>query len=190
MGAVFTPTRTLVTVRRFQDMVAAGVWRDDERIELIEGEIVDMAPIGGPHAWTVTRAADLLRTRLGDQAHLWVQLPIVLGDRAQPQPDLAVIRRKAEGYGGALPVAGDVLLAVEVSDTTIDYDRGIKLRLYAAHAVPEYWIVDLGAKCIEVYRRPGPSGYASRRDVRGGEEIAIEALPRATLRAGELFEAG
>jgi Uma2 family endonuclease len=188
MGAVFTPTRTVVTVRRFQDMVAAGVWRDDERIELIDGEIVDMAPIGGPHAWTVTRTADVLGARLGDRAHLWVQLPIVLGDRSQPQPDLAVIRRKPNGYAESLPAAGDVLLAVEVSDTTAEYDRGVKLRLYAAHGVPEYWLVDVGARCVEVYRQPGPAGYASRREARGNDEIAIEALPGVTLRAGELFE--
>jgi Uma2 family endonuclease len=186
-GAVFTPTRTVVTVRRFQDMAAAGVWRDDERIELIDGEIVDMAPIGGAHAWCVTRVAELLRARVGDRAHVWVQLPIVLGERSQPQPDLALIRDKAEGYDAALPSAEDVLLAIEVSDTTLGYHRGTKLRLYAAHGVPEYWVVDLQGERIEAYRGPGATGYASREGVSGDDPLTVAALPGVALRAGDCF---
>lgn len=186
MGAVFTPTRTVVTVGRFQDMVAAGVWRDDERIELIEGDIIDMAPIGGAHAWAVTRGGERLGERVGARAQLWIQLPIVLGDRSQPQPDLALIRKRPEGYGDALPSAGDVLLVIEVSDTTLDYDRGTKMRLYAAHRIPEYWVMDLAGKRIEVYRQPGPSGYTERFEAHDDDELAIEALPGAVLRAGEL----
>lgn len=187
MGAVFTPTRTVVTVKRFQDMVAAGVWRDDERIELIEGEIVDMAPIGGAHAWGVSRIADVLRERVGRDAYVWNQSPIVLGERSQPQPDLALLRPKAEGYGLALPTAEDVLLVVEVSDTTLDYDRGVKLRLYAVSAIPEYWIVDLQGERVEVYRHPGAAGYASREVVAGDEALTVEALPGVAMRARDCF---
>jgi hypothetical protein len=189
MGEAFTPTRTVVTVHRFQDMVAAGVWRDDERIELIEGDIVDMAPIGGAHAWAVTRASELLREIAADRAILWVQLPVVLGDRSQPQPDLALIRHRAGGYAEALPAAGDILLVVEVSDTTIDYDRGTKMRLYAGHGLPEYWILDLPQRRVEVFRGPGPSGYAQRTQARDEEKITVEALPGTALTAGAFFAA-
>ncbi len=162
-GAVFTPTRTVVTVRRFQDMVAAGVWRDDERIELIDGEIVDMAPIGGAQAWCVTRVAELLRARVGDRAHVWVQLPIVLGERSQPQPDLALIRNKAEGYDAALPSAEDVLLAIEVptlrSGTT---------------AAPSY-----------AFTPPTASQSTGSSTCRAGGSRRIAALGRPVTRAGK-----
>jgi Uma2 family endonuclease len=187
MGAVFTPTRTIVTVKRFQDMVAAGVWRDDERIELIDGEIVDMAPIGGAHAWGVSRIADLLRPRVGERAYVWNQSPVVLGERSQPQPDLALLRPKAGGYGLALPTAEDVLLLIEVSDTTLDYDRGVKLRLYASSGIHEYWIVDLQAERVEVYRRPEALGYASQEVVSGDDRLTVAALPGVAMRTGDCF---
>lgn len=189
MSAVFTPTRTVVTVRRFQDMVAAGVWRDDERIELIDGDIIDMAPMGGAHAWAVTRAGDVLREAVAGRALVWIQLPVVLGDRSQPQPDLALIRRPEAGGADQLPTAADVLLLVEVSDTTIDYDRGTKMRLYAAHAIPEYWIVDLGGKRVEVYRRPGSGGYAERTYALGEDTVTLETLPGVAIEASALLAA-
>jgi Uma2 family endonuclease len=187
MGEAFMPARTVVTVRRFQDMVAAGVWRDDERIELIEGEILDMAPIGGAHAWTVMRAAEVLRLAAGGRAILWVQLPIVLGERSQPQPDLALLRHRSEGYQDRLPAAADVLLVVEVSDTTIDYDRGTKMRLYAANGIPEYWLVNVTERRFEVYRDPGPAGYAARTEACGAQSLTIAAMPGAVLRADAFF---
>lgn len=187
MGAVCTPTRTVVTVKRFQDMVAAGVWRDDERIELIYGEIVDMAPIGGAHAWGVSRIADLLRERVGESAYVWIRSPVVLGERSQPQPDLALLRPEAGGYGLALPAAEDVVLMIEVSDTTLDDDRSVKLRLYAVNAIPECWIVDLRGERVEVYRNPGASGYASREVVTGDEALTIAALPGIAMRGRDCF---
>ena len=187
MGAAFTPTRTVVSVKRFQDMVAAGVWRDDERIELIDGEIIDMAPIGGAHAWGVTQAAELVRARASDRAHVWVQLPIVVSDRSQPQPDLALIRRRPGGYGKVLPASEDVLLVVEVSDTTLDYDRGVKMRLYGASGIPEYWIIDLQNERLEVYRDPGPSGYRSKAEFAGQDEVDLLSLPGMKLRVAEFF---
>jgi Uma2 family endonuclease len=190
MGAVFTPSRTVVSVKRFQDMIAAGVWRDDERIELIEGEIVDMAPIGGPHAWAVTRAAELLRARIAERAHVWIQLPIVISDHSQPQPDLALIRRKPGGYVQALPTGGDVLLVVEVSDTTLAYDRSVKMRLYAAGGIAQYWIVDVEHKRLEVYSEPAATGYLCKAELDGGHEVAVQAFPDVKFRVEELFDAG
>jgi Uma2 family endonuclease len=189
MGEAFTPARSVVTVRRFQYMVAAGVWRDDERIELIEGEILDMAPIGGAQAWTVTRAAEVVRLATGGGAILWVQMPIVLGERSQPQPDLALLRLRPEGYQDRLPAAADVLLVVEVSDTTVDYDRGTKMRLYAANGIPEYWVVDVTERRIEVCRQPGPTGYSSRTEACGAQSLTIATMPGAVLQASSFFAA-
>src|SRR5215216_5851391 len=119
MSAVFTPTRTKITVQRFQDMIASGVLRDDERIELIDGEMIDMAPIGALQAWIVHRLSELLRMDAAPKAEVWVQLPVALADLSQPQPDLALIRSKPEGYGRQLPREQDILLVIEVSDSTL-----------------------------------------------------------------------
>src|SRR5690349_23895834 len=131
MSAVFTPTRTKITVQRFQDMIASGVLRDDERIELIEGEMIDKAPIGALHAWMVHRLSELLRMDAAPSADVWMQLPVTLADSSQPQPDLALIRGQPDGHGRQLPREQDILLIIEVSDSTLAYDQGTKQWLYA-----------------------------------------------------------
>jgi len=187
MGDVFTPQRTQISVERFQKMVATGVITPHDRIELIDGEMIDMAPIGGPHAWAVTRLATQLIRILGDRNIVWVQSPVVLSDRSQPQPDLCVLRDRDEGYGKALPSAGDVLLLVEVADTTLSFDRGKKLDLYAKQRIPEYWIVNLMDKRLELYRKPGPAGYAVELALEAGQDAALVLLPDVVVRVSEVL---
>ena len=187
MSAVFTPTRTKITVQRFQDMIASGVLRDDERIELIEGEMIDKAPIGALHAWMVHRLSELLRMDVAPRADVWVQLPVALADSSQPQPDLALIRTKPEGYGRQLPREQDILLVIEVSDTTLAYDQGTKQRLYAKHNIPEYWIVDVQAKRVEVYLDPSSNGYIRKSQYAGSEVISPEECQQVKIELARLF---
>ncbi len=187
MGDVLTPQRTQITVERFQKMVATGVITPQDRIELVDGEMIDMAPIGGPHAWAVTKLATQLIRMLGDRNIVWVQSPVVLSDRSQPQPDLCVLRLRHEGYGEALPSAADVLLLVEVADTTLSFDRGKKLDLYARQGIPEYWIVNLTDRRLEVYREPGRAGYGVELAFTAAENIAPAPLPGVVVELSEIL---
>lgn len=187
MSAVVAGTRAKLSLERFQSMIEAGILRDDERIELIEGELLNMAPIGAPHACAVTQLSAFFMKALADSVHVWTQLPIVLPDWSQPQPGITLIRKKPGGYAQALPGPEDVLLLIEVSDSSLAYDRGTKLPLYGKHNISETWIVDLQARFIEVYRQPGPNGYERKLEFRGADPVAPGAFPNAKVTAAEVF---
>jgi Uma2 family endonuclease len=141
-------------------MGEAGVLAPDARVELIEGEIIDMAPIGSSHASVVKRLNQRLTLAVGGQAIVQVQDPVRLGDRSEPEPDLALLVARPDYYRAAHPTAADVLLVIEVSDTTQRYDRTVKAPLYARHGIPELWIVDLENGLVHFYRRPTGDSYA------------------------------
>lgn len=126
------------------------------RIELIEGDLFDMAPIGIPHVWAVGQLTRLLTLRLANQAFIFCQSPLSLPD-SEPEPDLMVA--KPADYRHRLPEPADVLLLVEVADSSIRYDRSRKLPLYARHGIPEVWLIDLNARVVEVYREPAGDSY-------------------------------
>ena len=149
-------------------MAEAGVLSPDDRTELIEGEIIDMAPIGSAHADVVTLLTKHLLRAVGDSAVVRTQLPVRLSTRSEPQPDVAMVRVKPAGYRSAHPSAGDVLLLIEVSDTTLRYDLGVKARLYATHGIAEYWVVDLVADRVWCHRRPSGTNYAEPLQVAAG----------------------
>ena len=139
-------------------MAEAGVFGEDERVELADGEIVEMTPIGWRHVRAVTILTELLARAL-DGYYVSVQNPVVVGGRDQTQPDLALVR--AEALEGSLPAAHDVALVVEVAETSLSYDREVKLPLYARSGLPEAWVVDLASGAIEVYSSPEPPAGAS-----------------------------
>lgn len=156
------------TVAEYYRMAEAGILGADERVELIEGEIIELAAIGSRHAACVGRLDRLLMRGVGDQALVRVQNPVRLSDLSEPEPDLAVVRPRPDDYAAAHPGPGDVLLLTEVADTTVGFDRGEKAPLYAVSGIPEYWLVDLTADAVEVYRDPTVHGYQDvRRHVRG-----------------------
>jgi Uma2 family endonuclease len=124
---------------------------------------------------------ELLYEQTRDIALVWQQNPVTLQPQSEPQPDLTLLEFRADRYAHALPVAADVLLIVEVSDTTLDYDRGKKLRLYARHGVPEYWIVDLQAKRLEVYREPHAKGYIRKLEFNAQDTVSPQAMPEAKI---------
>ena len=168
-------------------MAQAGVLMEDDRVELIEGEIVEMAPIGSRHAACVKRLIRLLSQQIGQHAVLGAQDPIQLGERSEPQPDMALLRPRDDFYSAGHPGPDDIFLLIEVADTSLDYDREVKASLYARYGVAEVWVVDLTAERIEVYRSPGSEGYRQSRIVSGDERLAPEALPQLALSARQIL---
>jgi Uma2 family endonuclease len=172
-----------LTVDEYYRMAEAGVLSPDDRTELIEGQILDMAPIGIDHAEVVRRLNKRLMRAAGDSAEVSVQLPVRLSLRSEAQPDLALLKPKPTGYRRAHPSAADVLLLIEVSDSTLGYALDVKARVYAKQAVPEYWVVDVVAKRVWRHRRPSGDKYAQRDEiakgtlelpVNGGEIVVAE----------------
>jgi Uma2 family endonuclease len=151
-------------------MAAVGILGPKDRVELIEGEVVDMAPIGSAHGGRVNRFNRLVARVVADGRVLAsVQSPLRLDRHNEPQPDLMLLRPRADDYTSSHPTAADVLLLVEVADSSLAYDRGPKLALYARHGVPEVWLIDLVNHAVEICREPGPGGYAQRRRLTDGE---------------------
>jgi Uma2 family endonuclease len=149
-------------------MAEAGVLSPDDRTELIEGEVVDMAPIGSVHAEVVTLLTQRLIGTVGGLAAVRTQSPVRLSVHSEPQPDVALVKAKAGGYRRAHPSPGDVLLLIEVSDTTLRYDLGEKAQLYATHGILEYWVVDLVANRVWRHRHPRGTQYAEQTEIVDG----------------------
>lgn len=178
--------RRRFTVHEYHQMAEAGILTEDDRVELIEGEIVDMAPIGSQHAASVARLT-VLFSRVQGRGIVWVQNPIRLGEHSEPQPDLTLLKPRADFYAKAHPGPEDVLLVVEVSDTSAEYDREVKLPLYAQAGIPEVWLVDLATEGVEVYRTPTPQGYREARQLRRDQRLAPQAFPTLDLAVDDLF---
>ena len=169
--------RRLFTVQDYHLMSQAGVFRDNERVELIEGEIIQMAAIGKRHAARVDRLAEFFGDRVRRRAIIRVQNPISLGDNSEPQPDIALVQRRADFYEESLPNSEDILLLVEVADSTVNYDRDVKIPNYARSGIQEVWLWDLEANCLEVYRFPTANGYTSMQKFERGEQVSPLAFP-------------
>ncbi|QIN79442.1 Uma2 family endonuclease [Rubrobacter marinus] len=177
-------TRRLFTADEFHKMAEAGILHEDDRIELIEGELIEMAAIGTRHFACVNTLTRLLVRTVGDAAIVSVQNPVALRSDSEPQPDLVVLEGK--DYRDALPGPEDVLLLIEVSDTTLRYDRETKLPLYARSGVREAWIVDLNNGAVERHTEPFESGYRHVRRAGKRGSLASEVLPEITLKVDDL----
>jgi Uma2 family endonuclease len=178
-------TRRRFTVHDYHRMGEAGILHEDDRVELIEGEIVEMAAIGTRHFTCVNHLTRLLVRGVSDDAIVSVQNPARLDEHSELQPDLTVLR--VRDYRESLPMPEDVLLLIEVSDTTLAYDRGVKLPLYARAGIREVWIVDLPNEAIERYADPSTDGYQRTERVRRGEVLAPLALPELVLPVGDVL---
>lgn len=181
------PVRKLFTVSEYHTMLTAGIFGEDERLELIEGEICEMSPVGSAHASRVKRLAETFLLRLAARATVSVQDPIWLSELSEPQPDIALLKRREDFYASAHPAAPDVLLVVEVADSSPDYDRRVKGPLYAAAGIAEYWILDLTNRALEVYREPSAGGYRDVRRLRRGERLSPAAFPDLDLAVDEIL---
>ena len=169
--------RRLFTVQEYHLMNEAGVFANNERVELIEGEIIQMAAIGTRHASCVNRLARWFSFIPEDLATFAIQNPIQLTGRTEPQPDVVLLQPRADYYATAHPIPSEVLLLVEVSDSTVDFDRDVKVPNYARSGIQEVWLWDLEVNCLEVYRFPTANGYTSIPKFERGEIVSPLAFP-------------
>ena len=181
------PRRHLLTVHDFHKMGAAGILGESDRVELIEGELIDMAPIGVSHAWMVSRLTNLLVPALKGRAIVSPQNPVRLSDISEPQPDLALLRPAKSAYRDVHPAPEDVLLLIEVADTSLTYDRKRKAPLYARHGLLEFWLIDVGRERIDVHRDPAPDGYRQIVQFENGGSISPRAFPDILISLPELW---
>ena len=178
--------RKRFTVAQFELLGRTGILRSDDRVELIEGEILVISPASPAHLAQVNRLTHRLIPLVGTLAQVSAQNPIVLS-RSEPQPDIVLLRPRPDFYTSGLPQAADVLLLVEVSDTTAEVDRQVKVPLYGRSGIVESWLVDLKAKTIEVYREPTPMGYHLTQICGTGDRLSLGALPGLSLTADEIL---
>ena len=183
-----TPTQGL-TVEDYYRMGEEGFFAPEARVELLDGEIIEMLPIGPFHAHAGRRLANHF-ARLGEGRWLVdMQSPVRLNNRSEPQPDFALLRPLDEEYATRHPVPEDVFLLVEVAESSLRYDQGRKLSAYAKAGIKEYWIVNLVKRWVEIYRDPSPSGgYATTIRQSGDDLIAPEAFPDATMRVADILK--
>lgn len=175
------------TTEDYHRMADAGIFRPEDRVELINGVIVEMSPIGKPHAGGVDRLNDLFTRRFRRRAIVRVQNPIVLGDYDEPQPDVTLLRPRSDYYVERHPGPGDVFLVVEVCDTSLQFDRDVKLERYALAGIADVWLIDLAHDVVEVFRQPRAERYRQSTTWRRGRRLAPLAFPRLWLRVADLL---
>ena len=190
MGIADSPAvlqRHRLTVDEYHRMGQAGVFAPDARVELIEGEVIDTAPIGTRHASAVRKLNALLSVAAQGRAIVAVQDPLRLSDASEPEPDLMLRRPRADFYAQAHPGPADVLLLIEVSDSTVAYDRGVKLDLYARHGITEVWIVDLDNNVVRFFRHGDGITYTDITASETPRATAVAALPGLTIDLANLL---
>jgi Uma2 family endonuclease len=175
------------SVKEYNQMPEAGILEENERVELIRGEIVEMSPIGTRHAAYVRRLNTLFSERLRGRAIVDIQNPVELDDTSEPQPDVALLQPRADFYILGHPQPRDILLIIEVADTTVRYDREVKIPLYAEDEIVEVWLVDINGQLLQVYREPTPDGYQNVRELRRGASLSILAFPDVTIAVNEIL---
>lgn len=181
------PRRHRISVEDYHRMAAIGILKKDSRVELIDGEIIDMPPIGTSHAGMVNRLTHLLVHALAGKAVIAVQNPVQLDGFSEPQPDIAILQPRLDFYSGAHPKPPDIIALVEVADASQRYDRDIKVPLYARHGVPEVWLVDIEMWRLEIFQRPGPDGYTEVRSFAQPGCLSLAALPEIRLDLSTIF---
>ena len=187
MAVEVAVARRRFTRKEYYRMAEVGILGEDDRVELIRGEIVEMSPPGRHHRALVINLTRLLSRRLPEHIGVSVQNPLPLSDDTEPQPDFAVLRGRDVSYKDREAWAEDALLVIEVADSSLAYDRSTKRRLYAEAGIPEYWVVDCTAATIEVHRNPSPEGYRDVRLVTGAATLSPQAFPDVTLSTTEIF---
>jgi Uma2 family endonuclease len=180
-----TPRR--FTAAEYGQMIEAGVFGQDERLELIDGEIVEMSPIGDRHAACVRRLIAVLSRHFADRAIVDAQDPIVVDVAYAPQPDAALLRLRPDFYASGTPSAADCLVVIEVADTSAEYDRQVKVPRYARGGVAELWLIDLERDLVVVYRDPDGDSYQHVQVFRRGDTIRVHALPEPAVRVDDII---
>jgi len=174
-------------VSDYYRMAEAGILRPDDRVELIEGEIIQMGPIGSRHAARVKRAARVFGRYVGEAAIVGIQDPVRLDDYSEPEPGIALVKPKADLYEHAHPGPRDILLILEISDTSSAFDRQVKAPMYARAGIAELWLELIAEECIEVYTEPANGVYSKVRQARRGESLTPRSFPQVTIPVDELL---
>jgi Uma2 family endonuclease len=177
----------LLTTHQYHLMYEAGVFQEGDHYELINGEIRAMSPIGRKHVACIIRLDNVLQKKLGDRVMVSTQNSILLDDNSQPQPDLAILQPRDDFYESGLPTPEDILLIIEVADSSLDYDRDVKAPLYAAAGIPEMWLFDVNKRAIAVYSQPSALGYKQINLYNEGDSLSMLAFPELTFNWHELF---
>lgn len=185
--AIANPRKHLTDIDEWRRLGEAGIFPPDSRLELINGEILEMSPIGCNHSGHINRINKLLTILTGTKAIASVQNPLRLGDLSEPEPDFMLLKLAPDFYSTRHPVANDVLLLIEVADSSLEFDRNQKMHLYALHCIPEYWLLNLNDSCVEVYRKPAGDLYAEKRTLTSGDSIALSELPEITIDIGDIL---
>jgi len=182
-----TIQRRKFSVDDYYRMADAGILHPDERVELLRGDVVVMAPIGSRHAACVNRLNALLHERCAKRGILSVQNPLRVDPHSEPQPDVVLVQPRADFYASAHPGPKDVLLAIEVGHSSARADREVKAPLYAECGITELWLVDLDTDAVLVCRDPQPDGYAQVSRHERGQDLTVDALPGVQLRVEEVL---
>ncbi|MEA5513497.1 Uma2 family endonuclease [Nodularia sp. UHCC 0506] len=179
--------RRKFSVQQYHKMLESGILREDDRVELIRGEIIEMSPIGTKHAACVNRLVNLLVQLLGKRLIVAAQNPVLLNNQSEPQPDVALLKPRDDFYETAHPQPQDIFLLIEVADSTVMYDREEKIPLYAEANILEVWLVDINAQIVEVYQQPRAAGYQVMQKFTCGQTLSIKAFPDLNITINEIF---
>jgi Uma2 family endonuclease len=185
--ATETVRKHLTDINEWQKLGDANIFPPESRLELIDGEILEMAPIGCNHSGHLNRINKLFTVLTADCADTSVQNPLQLGDLSEPEPDFMLLKPTADFYCSRHPNADDVLLLIEVADSSLSFDQNQKLRLYARHNIPEYWLLNLKDSCVEVYRQPHEDVYGEKTTLRIGDTITLSQLNQLTINMADIL---
>jgi Uma2 family endonuclease len=179
--------KRLFTVSEYYRMVDAGILSKEDRVELIEGEIVKLSPIGSQHAGCINCLNALISRLVGLTAVVSIQNPLRISEYSEPEPDLAILKPRSDFYSRKHPTPKEVLLLIEVADTSLAYDQKVKVPLYARAGIPEVWLVDLSSGIITVYTKPVKGQYQHSQQFRRGESLASFSVPGLTLEVNDIL---
>ncbi|MCX5981339.1 MAG: Uma2 family endonuclease [Nostocales cyanobacterium LacPavin_0920_SED1_MAG_38_18] len=170
-----------LNVSQYHQMSEVGIFSENDKVELINGEIIEMSPIGRRHTACVNRLNSVFSQLLGKKVIIAVQNPIILNNLSEPEPDIALLQPRADFYESGHPQPQDIFLLIEVADSSLEYDRDVKIPLYASSGITEVWLVDIYEQAIIVYRYPSKNGYSDIQKLSRGEKMSIQAFPEINL---------
>lgn len=181
------PRKHHFNVDEYYRLAEVGILSQDDRVELLEGEIFEMSPITSMHAGTVCRSSAFLHRELRDLVIVSVHNPVRLDDFSEPEPDLALLKPRKDFYRNSHPTSEDVLVVIEVADTSLNYDRNVKLPLYARAGIPEVWLMVLAKEIIEVHSQPKDGKYQKVQRLKRGKTLVSPTIPTFSCAVEDLL---